>query len=344
MPYGKPKRYLSRRPKRNRARTKAGKKGLTKTERSQVKKIAKKAVNTMAESKYFNINGSLGEDTMQAAWRTSTGIQSEIAVLGYTTGFEKALNKDGSTTAYKYGVDPSSGSNKNMDSLELNRIFTSGAGAPNDQYQIEGRTINPSYAESHWMLNRLAGKTDTLSQVQRGLTYKVRMIRVKPRPVKSSHQQVDPQQDLFLSSFNGEFGVQSLSGTTYIFNPYELMLAKVNTRKYRVLEDKFFNLGTAGNFTNLGAAEEFIVPYQVQQPEASSLKIIKCKHDIGKELYYDDPNGTGDTDQYPQDGFTPEFVLFHVWAQGNPNEEFALRTTPELVRISCRPVSTFKDI
>lgn len=324
--------------------TKSKKGGLNKKEKKEVSKIAKKAVLGMAESKYFNINGAIGEESFNAAWRTTAGIQSEIAVLGFTTGFEKALNKDGSTTAYKYGVDPSTGSNKNMDSLEMNRIFHAGSSVPNDQFQIEGKSIRPAYAESQWLLNRLAGETKTLSQVQNGLIYKVRMLRVKPRPVKASHIQVDPQNDLFLSNFNTELGVQTQIGTTYVFNPYEFMMAKVNTRKYRVLEDKIFTMGPGGNYVNQGAGEELLIPYQVQVGETSSVKTMKIKHNIGKELYYEDPNGSNDEDQYPQDGFVPEFILFHVWAQGNPNEEFALRTTPDLLRLSCRPVSTFKDI
>lgn len=324
--------------------TKSKKGGLNKKEKKEVSKIAKKAVLGLAESKYFHINGTIGEESFNAAWRISTGIQSEIAVLGFTTGFEKALNKDGSTTAYKYGVDPDTGSNKNMDSLELNRIFHAGSDVPNDQFQIEGKSIRPAYAESQWLLNRLAGNTNTLSQVQNGLIYKVRMVRVKPRPVKAAHIQVDPQSDLFLTNFNREFGVQSQLGSTYIFNPYEFMMAKVNTRKYRVLEDKTFTMGPGGNYVNLGAGEELLIPYQVQVGETSSVKTLKIKHNIGKELYYDHPNGTNDEDQYPQDGFVLEFILFHVWAQGNPNEEFALRTTPDLLRLSCRPVSTFKDI
>lgn len=326
------------------SKTSKSKGGLNKKEKKEVSKIAKKAVLGLAESKYFNINGALGEDSFNAAWRTSIGIASEVAVLGYTTGFEKALNKDGSVTAYKYGVDPSSGSNKNMDSLELNRIFHAGSGVPNDQFQIEGKTVRPAFTETQWLLNRLAGQTNTLAQVQNGLIYKVRMIRVKPRPSKASHIQVDPQTDLFLSNFNDEFGIQSQTGTTYVFNPYEFVMAKVNSRKYKVLEDKMFTMGPAGNYTNLEAADGHLVPYQVQVGETSSMRSFKIKHNIGKELYYENPNGSTDEDQYPQDGFTPEFVLFHVWAQGNPNEEFGLRTTPNLLRISCRPVSTFKDI
>ena len=273
--------------------------GLNKKEKKEVSKIAKKAVLGMAESKYFHVNGALGELPFNAAWRTTTGIQSEVAVLGYTTGFEKALNKDDTVGSYKYGVNPTTGGAQNMESLELNRIYHAGSGVPDDQFQIEGKSVRPAFTETQWLLNRLAGQTNTLSQVQNGLIYKVRMIRVKPRVVKASAQQMDPQNDLFLNSNNTEFGINSIVGTAYMFNAYEFVMAKVNSRKYRVLEDTMFTMGPAGNYTNLGAGEEFIVPYQVQVGETSSLKTFKRKHNIGKELYYENPNGTSDRDQNP---------------------------------------------
>jgi hypothetical protein len=122
------------------------------------------------------------------------------------------------------------------------------------------------------------------------------------------------------------------------------MLAKPNTRKYIVVEDKMLTMGPAGNFTNLGINNGHIEPYQFQVGENSGCKTMTLKHNIGKEFYYALPEGGSSNDQYPDDGFTPEFILFHVFAQGNPEDTLALRKTPDLLRITCRPVSTFKDI
>ena len=324
--------------------SKSTKRGLNKVEKKQVKQLAVKAVNSIAESKYFHSSTTVGRISCNPAWKTTAGIASEIAVLGFTTGFEKQVSKDGSTEAYKYGVDATSGNNVNMESLEMNRIYTNASTAPLNQNAIQGKSVRPAYAETKWHLDRVAGYLNTLQSVQNGCIYKVRMLRLKPRAAKGSAQQVDPQADAFLTQTNNEFGIQSLEGGAYIFNSFEFMLAKPNTRKYRVIEDKMLTMGPASNFTNLGINGGHIEPYQSQVGENSSDKTMTLKHNLGKELYYKLPEGGSSNDQYPDDGFVPEFILFHVIATGNPEETLALRKTADLLRISCRPVSTFKDM
>lgn len=339
---GGKKRSMRKRTNGRRTRPKATKKGLTKTEQKQTRKIAKSVVNKMAESKYFDVARGIGELPLNAAWWSSGTVQSEIGVLGFTTGFEKAVDAAGSTVAYKYGVNPSNGNAKNMESLELNRVFSLGSASPLDQQSVEGNSIRPSYAESHWLLNRLAGKADLFNELANGCNYKIRMVRCKPRPTKGSFNHVRPEDDLFLDQANHEFGINTITSGVQVFNPYELMLAKTNSRKYQILEDTTFVMGQAGTFiTDVNAAGA----YGMINPETSSCKILKRTHNIGKELYYKEPNNQSTVqNQYPQDGFQQEFILFHVWAAGNPQEVNTARTTPNLLRISCRPVSTFKDM
>ena len=340
--------YKKKRVMKRKRTTNYKKKGLTKTERTQVKTIAKRVTNSLAETKYFNVSRGLGELPFHHAWENA-GSFSEIAVLGFTTGYEKSNTGDGQASrAFKYGVN-SSGNQINMDSLELNRIFTDTDtipdGAAVKQNAIEGQTVRPSFCQTKWLLNRLAGGIDTLPTVQNGLAYKIRMIRCKPRVTKGSHQRVDPIQDLFVDQANNEFGITTTQGGINLWNGFEFMLAKPNTRKYQILEDTIFTMGSGGNYTNLGSAEDLLKPYQVQQAESSACKVLTRTHDIGKEFYYSDPNDTVDPlSQYPSDGFVPEFILFHVWASGNPEETFTLRETPSLLRLSCRPVSAFKDM
>ena len=127
-------------------------------------------------------------------------------------------SKDGSTEAYKYGVDATSGNNVNMESLEMNRIYTNSATAPLNQNAIQGKSLRPAFAETKWHLDRVAGYVNTLQSVQNGCIYKVRMLRLKPRAAKGSAQQVDPQEDAFLTQTNNEFGIQSLESGAYILS------------------------------------------------------------------------------------------------------------------------------
>lgn len=341
---GGKKRNVRKRVNGRRTRAKTTKKGLTKTEKTQTRQIAKSVVNNLAESKYFNVARSIGELPLNSAWWTNSNIQSEIGVLGFTTGFEKAVDQNGATIAYKYGVNPANGAGKNMESLELNRVFDINSASPLDQYHVEGNTIRPAYAETNWLLNRLAGNTEQFNDLGNGCNYKIRMIRCKPRPTKGSFNRVHPENDLFLDQANHEFGISTLQSGVQVFNPFELMLAKTNSRKYQILEDTTFTMGSAGNYVDvgLGAGE---VAYNMKNPETTQCKTLKRTHNIGKELYYNKPNDVSTSqNQYPQDGFHQEFVLFHVWASGNPQTVATARTTPTLLRVSCRPVSTFKDM
>lgn len=334
---GGKKRSMRKRTYGRSTRPKSSKKGLTKKEKTQTRKIAKSVVNSLAESKYFNVSREIGEMRFNSAWWSSATVQSEIAVLGFTTGFEKAVDAAGSSVAFKYGVNPSNGNAMNMESLELNRVFESSEGQPFAQYAVEGTTIRPAYAESHWLLNRLAGGTDLFNDVANGCNYKVRMIRCKPRPTKGSFNSVRPENDLFLDQSNLEFGINSVTAGQQVFNPFELTLAKPNSRKYQILEDTMFVMGPGGTYTTDNVV--------TVGPETSACKILKRTHNIGKELYYAKPNDTTTSqNQYPQDGFHQEFILFHVWAAGNPQTVATARTTPQLLRLSCRPVATFKDI
>ena len=335
---GGKKRSMRKRTYGRRTRPKSSKKGLTKTEKTQTRKIAKSVVNSLAESKYFNVSREIGEMTFNSAWWASASSQSEIAVLGFTTGFEKAVDAAGSTQSYKYGANPANGNAMNMESLELNRLFDTDQGQPFAQYAIEGTTCRPAYAESHWLLNRLQGQQGNLfGDLPNTCNYKIRMIRCKPRPIKGSFNSVRPENDLFLDQSNLEFGINSISSGQRVFNPFEFSLAKANSRKYQILEDTTFVMGPAGSYTPDNIST---IP-----PETSSCKVLKRTHNIGKELFYQKPNdATSSQNQYPQDGFHQEFILFHVWATGNPQTVATGRTTPELLRLSCRPVSTFKDI
>ena len=161
---------MRKRTTRSRARPKTSKKGLTLKEKTQVKAIAKRAVNSMAESKYFNVAKGLGELGFASAWRTSGGVQSEIGVLGFTTGERKDVNNIGAKETWYYGVEPQNGNAVKMESLECNRIYTSDQDQSSDkpQYQIEGHTIRPSYCETSWLLNRLAGDTEQEADLANG--------------------------------------------------------------------------------------------------------------------------------------------------------------------------------
>ncbi len=317
-------------------------KGLSKTEKSQVKNIAKKTVNSLAESKYFSTSGGI-ISLVPKPMRTTTGAaeKSEITCFGFTTGFNRSKSPPTTSNIYKYGVNPLTGELNDMIQLSLNRIFTINDPEASRQTQsIVGNSIRPSFAECKWLLERPQSQTslDSLG----GIPYTIRMIRVRPKALKGSYQKQDPGTDLFLDQYNEAYGVSSGNLTqTPNFKKLDFYLAKVNSRLYTVIEDKQFKMLPS----SLHESELALV----NDTNNSGNRCFTTKHNIGKELYYNEPNilsSTNQDRQFPDTGFQNEFVLFRFIGQGTPALTQGQTTNigyADNITLSCRPVSTFKD-
>ena len=156
---------------------------------------------------------------------------------------------------------------------------------------------------------------------------------------------IDPKEDLFLNQYNQPFGIASLdaAGTTALFTREQFHLAKVNSRKYRVKEDKFYTIAPAQTYH--AAADGNGDSAQAVGTISPGCMTKVTKHNIGKELFYPKA-ATYDQEAlsaYPTVGFQPEYILWHAIALGDNNTSAAARTTPLGMTISCRPISTFKD-
>lgn len=339
MPYAKRtgmrKRSYARRPNRKNYT----KKGLTKTEKSQVKTIAKRAVNTMVESKYFDVV-TVPPTFPSVAWQ-SAGVNSEIGMWGFTTGVRRSA--DNSQT-YKWGVNNVSGTQTSMTSLKMNSVFRSNA-SPNSrrQYALEGLSCRPAYNEVQWLFQR--PQSNVVTDSFQGVPYQIRMLRLKPRALKASFQVIDPNVDCFLNALNEPFGPASVepNTTTKVMTLQEFHLAKANSRRYNVIQDTTFSMLPSSVQTVVfdPVAGTGNTADQVTNPSLSGVKILKTKHNMGKEFHYLDPDTStgGGGSQEPSTGFEPEFILFLVAAVGG----VPAGTLTDNITISARPVSTFKD-
>ncbi len=340
MPYKRPysttsKSRRARGSAMSRYKKTATKKGLTKVEKKQTTAIAKKVVNQLVESKYFSTNPNIARENGVPAWRNGS-VNSEIAVFGYTTGFRKNVNSGGVEADSTYGVNAVDGSVIGMRSLDMNKVFTTSNSAPQRaSYSVVGSSIRPAYNECQWLIDRAQGNVS--ANEDNGLNYKIRMIRVVPRALKGSFQDIDPKQDLFLDQYNEPFGISTTNSSGQnVFGEYEFHMAKVNSRRYHVKADRVMSIAP----TNLSQVDSL---FNVNVVNSSQRK-FKTVHALGKELFYEKPNDTSDfRNTYPDTGFQNEFVLFHVIATGNPETNTDNRITPGLLHISARPVSTFKD-
>lgn len=315
--------------------------GLTKTQELQVTSLAKQCLEQAAESKYFNTNGGILNYSPAVTSQTG-GVNSEISCWGFTTGLRREFDTD---AIYKWGQDPSNGNLVSMTSLNLNYLFRDTATPlSRAQYSLEGQVCRPAYNEVKWLFER--PQSNTILDPSKGVPYQIRMLRLVPRATKASYQAIDPRLDCFLDQLNEAYGISSVDATgAPLFNLKEFHLAKANSRRYKVLQDTTFVMNPTSIRTDIFAPEGSGTGNDnplVNQPDASGVKVIKTKHNIGTELHYANPNDTTSAfAQYPDTGFEPEFILFMVAALGGVEQVGDLTDN---IRLSARPVSTFKDV
>lgn len=315
------------------------------TTKKEVKTIAKAAVLKMAENKYFNTNSTINAEQVNAAWRVST-LNSDIGVWGYSTGYNRQSNPGNENEAIRYGVSTADGSDITITNLKMNQVFLrDDTNETLRAFVIEGQHIRPGYNECKWFLNHLS--VNTSADETKGLNYRVRCIRVRPKAIKGSYQDIDPQNDLFLDQYNQPFGIASLNaaGTDALFTREQFHLAKSNSRRYSVLQDSFYTIAPANTYNpiplNDGAGSTVLSVGTI----SSGCATMTTKHNIGKQLFYPKAEtGTETLDAYPDTGFVPEYIFWHVIALGDGEVTQANRGTPLGMTISARPVSCFKDI
>ncbi len=318
-------------------KTSKAKGGLNKVEKKQVSTIAKKAVNSIAESKYMATVANIAKVVPNPIWKDGLQV-SEISCLGYATGRALSSAYVGSAVSIKYGVSIVDGTSIDMASLNMNKVFKDDDPVvARRQNAIQGHSVRPSFAECQWLLERPGGAFS--SEPTNSQPIRVRMVRVRPRPIKGSAQSCNPEFDLFLDQYNESIGISSAtSAGVSIFGQYEFEMSKVNNRRYQVLQDTYFTMSSTSVQNNILNANK----YETNVISTSGQKKLKTKHNIGKELYYTSPNASEDN-SYPQSGFNPEFILFHFQTMGQPLS-IDDRINTDNICLTARPVSTFKDV
>jgi len=121
---------------------------------------------------------------------------------------------------------------------------------------------------------------------------------------------------------------------------FQINLAKANSRKYNVIEDTQMIINPPMTYDTINDAGA--VTYVARQTSNTQRQFTKT-HKIGTELFYPDTETNTTASTLPQNGFIPEFILFHVIHVGTP-EAVSNRLRPDQLTVNCRPVSTFKDI
>lgn len=335
-------------------------KGLTKTERSQVKKIAESTISNVAEAKYMNAQIHLGDRPVR-----STLGPSRVGVIAYSTSLSNTA--DGIQLTYGYAPN---NAQIPIKELKMLRPFVPATGnAQTDNYALVGRECKPKHAECKWRFSReisemLQNISDTAYNTQdldpplnlcQNLPIIFRMVRVNPKQSQTNIL-CDPKEDLFLDRYNNATGVDS--GT---FDDTELLTYRLNRRRYNVIEDKFFRvqngltvqwqrsiLSHGGSGAN--SATRSVLQPIISNTNANCEKVLTTNHQLTRtkhgSVFYDAPEAT--QLEAPSSGHKREFVLIHAIYAGAEafldGETNQLITFPEDVKITASPLCKFTDV
>lgn len=311
--------------KRKAVRRKAVKKGLNTVEKKQVSAI----IRSNVESKYFDAEHTLDGQQLKQQQSTDDAL---VWVRAFAVGNGKV---DGVNANYGW---QNSTTERVVTAQHMVRTFPSTlSGSPADTYLPnipDGKEVMPSMCQTIYRVYRdkvnLAAVGTSMAMAA---PYRVRMIRVLPKRTKFSNTTYTPKEDLFLNTFGVAYGINSgNNGFQEKFGQMAMMTAKVNTRKYRLLQDVQFTL----NCPAINNADDL----NCFQTEASSEKLIKVNHVQPTKLRYDGLYTT-ESNREPITGQSGELIFFHVCILGNDGSS-GLDVQPQC-KIDVKSVSTFKD-
>lgn len=330
-------------------------KGLTKTEKTQVKKIANSVISTVAEDKYMNAQRYIGVVPVQ-----STVGGTRISVMGFSTSLTNTAN--GGQLHYGYGENSAL---EPMKEQKMLRPFVPATGsAQTDAYAVEGRECKPKSAQCKWRFSRDIGEiltnisgsgwntqyTNPPLNLASNLPIICRMIRVSPKQTQTNVL-CNPRLDLFLDNYNNATGVDT--GT---FDDTELLTYRLNKRRYVVVQDKFFRIQNGltvqwqrfipgGDQTNLSGVQPMI---SNTNPNCDKVITTHSQLTMKKHgsVFYDTPDYS--QLEAPSSGHKREFTLLHFMYAGAETfldeNASANPTYPTDLKISASPIVKFTDV
>jgi hypothetical protein len=306
----------------------AKKAGLNKTEIKQVKAEAKKVVNKMTETKYFDCKSIQNSMSLHRARSNVNG----IGVRGFAT----CEDKNAQGTRIQYGRNESNAV-QYLTELNMNKAFALSDASGVAANAVVGHYCNPSLALSEFILERDYIQTSGNGSDYTTLNvapYFVRVLRLVPRPSKLSTVTIDPENDAFVNELGTATGIADSA-----FGPQELMLYKPNSRKYRVISDTKFEMVPPFVTTEVdtGVGTDALV---TNLAKSGFMKKLTMKHNIGKKLYFE---SGGNANVNSTAGQVNEFILFHTTQLGVNSQSSLLSNSALNMLIAGKFVSTFKD-
>lgn len=327
----------------------SNKKKTQKVSKAEISKIAKNAVKTVAEKKFMNVNQNL----RQILPNRPPG-QLNISGIGFST----TVADDPQGTVMLYGGTPI----KEMLCLRPFRRDQAGVTSDLRAMAPDGKHITPVSCKSRFRLSRHYGITSASDTnypdatsfppgLANNLPVRCRMIRCTPAISSGTATELDPDGDLFQDEYGRKIGISQADMTNE-----DLLFYRVNTRRWRVLEDKQFDIRNplTVNYTQMfePGVKIHYAP-QISNTNGNCEKYLSMNHQLssrkGGKCYYSDP--MADTTENADTGHRREYVFFNfVWKGGEgitgatPGGEPTREQAPIDIDIDCVNYTKFVDV
>lgn len=298
--------------------------GLNKKEKAQVETKIESAIKKTQTLKYFNAS-AVGNTAQHPEQSDVTGGQhlTEVSVIGYSsTG-----NEVGNATPavfQKYGP-------QNIVPLLLTRPFK--------EFEADGTTLideklrgnrlqayycAPKVARTMFSIERVAyevtpdATVPTDINMARSLPIMCRMIKVSYKTQAGTQQELKPSEDLFLDvRTNVETGVDDVA-----FSRLQAKHAKVNSLKYKTLEDKTFVINQ-NNIITPNIFNATTISDIVTQKNGPSMKYVNVNFQLsqrkGQKLFFENPEEVGVGPIISTSGGQRQLLLYHFWYENAHN-------------------------
>lgn len=288
-------------------------KNLSKNQKSQVVKIAKAQVKSIAEKKFFNTKQiDIASPVLPSGNYRVTG-------LGYSTTEDS--NEAGAVVQWCGQTV------KEMLCLRPWAENTAGATTKQKALAMEGKHLQPVSCKSRFRISRQYAEIDpsqliTPPDFPRRLAENcpiiVRIMRVTPKVSAGTTTEIAPDTDLFINEYGERLGPSHEN-----FDEKEMLFYKINKRRYTVLEDRNIKIEspvTVNYEANMRTNQETIrwTPY-VTNNNSNCERYLTMHHQLSKtkggKVFYADPlNATPPTTATT--GHRREYVLFLFAYQG----------------------------
>ena len=258
--------------------------------KAEIVKIAKNAVKTVAEKKWFN---TAQLNSLNPTLPSGENATARVSGIGFSTTDD--VNESGSALTWcgqqiheQFCLRPWS---ENSQDVTTERAALA----------MEGKWLQPVSSKTRFRLSRNHARIDEASnnpvpdypeELAKNCPVICRIMRVTPKLSSSITTEISPDDDIFIN----EYG-EALGPSEPDFDVKEMVFYKINKRRYTVLEDKKIKILSPLTLQyqsyRLNNSNEISFTPIVANTNANCERYVTMYHQLSKnkggKVYYEDP-------------------------------------------------------